>query len=75
MHIGQRRRRIYKICLTICNKRLIIYRYMKYGFLLRKIRKTSNHNFLKFKAAKMQDQNNEDIHRYVQQCLRFKCVK
>ena len=75
MHIGKRKRKIYKTCLTICNKRLTIYRYMKYGFLLRKIRKTSNSNFLKFKAAKMQDKNNEDINRYVQQCLRFKCVK
>ena len=48
---------------------------MKYGLLLRKIRKTSNSNFVKFKAAKMQEKNNEDIHRYVQQCLKFKCVK
>ena len=75
MHIGQRRRRIYKICLTICNKRLIIYRYMKHGLLLRKIRKTSNSNFLKFKATKMQEKRNEDIHRYVLKRLKFKCVK
>lgn len=48
---------------------------MKCGLLLRKIRKTSNSNFLKFKAAKIQEKKNEDIHRYVQQCLKFKCVK
>ena len=48
---------------------------MKHGLLLRKIRKTSNSNFLKFKATKMQEKRNEDIHRYVLKRLKFKCVK
>ena len=75
MHIGQRKRKIYKMCLTICNKRLIIYRYMKHGFLLRKIRKTSNSNFVKFQVSKTQEKINEDIHRCVPNRLKFKCVK
>ncbi len=48
---------------------------MKYGLLLRKIRKTSNNNFVKFKESKMQEKRNEDIHRYVSNRLKFKCVK
>ena len=48
---------------------------MKYGLLLRKIRKTSNSNFVKFKAAKMQEKRNEDMGRCVSNRLKFKCVK
>lgn len=32
-------RRVVKVFLTICNKRLIVYRYIKYAFLLRKLSK------------------------------------
>ena len=48
---------------------------MKYGLLLRKIRKTSSSNFIKFKASKINEKRNEDIHRYVSKRLKFKCVK
>ena len=48
---------------------------MKYGLLLRKIRKTSNSNFVKFKASKMQEKINEDMCRCVSNRLKFKCVK
>ena len=49
-------RKVVKLVLTICNKRLIMYRYVKYAFLLRKIKKASKQNLpTRFIAVRTND--------------------